>query len=208
MAALVGRSTLHPRAVTLIVQNLLIKFCFGNLVLRLIIIMRMMMIVIGKSSYLVVKWVKWWLLELSSDGDEEGWGWGLELGWKWEFGNGRPLQQSGWHVRAEDNVAATSISNPTANFSWWLLLLSPSGDLGMGLVWDNLSTPTPLDHFSIRPLKSSSNWTKLSIMGPQLFSGWYQMILDVFRCSQLFSDCLPIMLSDCWNPLQADLNYL
>jgi len=177
--------------------------------------MRMMMIVIGKSSYLVVKWVKWWLLELSSDGDEEGWGWGLELGWKWEFGNGRPLQQSGWHVRAEDNVAATSISNPTANFSWWLLLLSPSGDLGMGLVWDNLSTPTPLDHFSIRPLKSSSNWTKLSIMGPQLFSGWYQMILDVFRCSQqfsnvfrLFSNCFPTMFSDCWNPLQAELNYL
>ena len=25
-------------------------------------------------------------------------------------------------------------------------------------------------------------------MGPQLFLGWYQMILDVFRCSQLFSD--------------------
>ena len=25
-------------------------------------------------------------------------------------------------------------------------------------------------------------------MGHQLFSGWYQMILDVFRCSQLFSD--------------------
>ena len=128
MAALVRRSTLHPRAVTMIVQNLLIKFCFGNLVLRPIIIMRMMMIVIGKSSYLVVKWVKWWLLELSSDEDEEGWGWGLKLGWKWELGNGRPLQQSGWHVRAEDNVAATSISNPTAIFSWWLLL-APSGAL-------------------------------------------------------------------------------
>ena len=27
-------------------------------------------------------------------------------------------------------------------------------------------------------------------MGPQLFSGWYQMILDVFRCNQLFSDVL------------------
>ena len=72
VAALVGRSTLHPRAVTLIVQNLLIKFCFGNLVLRLIIIMRMMMIVIGKSSYLVVKWVEMARLELSSDEDEEG----------------------------------------------------------------------------------------------------------------------------------------
>ena len=50
---------MQPLTVTMIVQNLLIKFCFGNLVLRLIIIMRMMMIVIGKSSYLVVKWVKW-----------------------------------------------------------------------------------------------------------------------------------------------------
>ena len=31
VAALVGRSTLQPRAVTMIVQNLLIKFCLGNL---------------------------------------------------------------------------------------------------------------------------------------------------------------------------------
>ena len=36
--------------------------------------------------------------------------------------------------------------------------------------------------------RSSSSWTKLSMRGPQLFSGWYQMILDIFRCSQLFSD--------------------
>ena len=66
-----------------------------------------------------------------------------------------------------------------------------------------------------RLLKSSSNWTKSSMMGPQLFLGWYQMILGVFRCSQLFSDvfrlfsnCFPTMFSDCWNPLQAELNYL
>ena len=39
-----------------------------------------------------------------------------------------------------------------------------------------------------RLLKSSSSWSKLSMIGPQLFSGWYQMILDVFQCSQLFSD--------------------
>ena len=65
--------------------------------------------------------------------------------------------------------------------------LSPSGDLGIGLVWDN--NPTPPDRsFLVRLLKSSSNWTKLSMRGPQLFSGWYQMILGVFRCSQLFSD--------------------
>ena len=53
--------------------------------------------------------------------------------------------------------------------------LSPSGDLGIGLVWDNNRTP-PDRHFSVWLLKSSSNWTKLSMRGPQLFSGWYQMI--------------------------------
>ena len=35
------------------------------------------------------------------------------------------------------------------------------------------------------------NWTYSFMMGPQLFSRWYQMILDVIRCSQLFSDCFP-----------------
>ena len=90
--------------------------------------------------------------------------------------------------------------------------LSPSGDLGIGLVWDNRTGP---DQISVWQLKSSSKWTKSSMRGPQLFSGWYQMILGVFRCSQLFSDvfrlfsnCFPTMFSDCWNPLQAELNYL
>ena len=80
------------------------------------------------------------------------------------------------------------------NYLWGLLpgwhhseLLSPSGDLGIGLVWDN-NRPPPHRDYSVRLLKSSSNWTKSSMMGPQLFLGWYQMILDVFRCSQLFSD--------------------
>ena len=93
-------------------------------------------------------------------------------------------------------------------------LLSPSGDLGISLVWHNLSPP-PHRHFSVWVLKSSSKWTKLSMRGPQLFSGWYQMILGVFWCSQLFSDvfrlfsnCFPTMFSDCWNPLQSKLNYL
>ena len=56
-------------------------------------------------------------------------------------------------------------------------LLSPSGDLGIRLVWRNLSGPDR--SFLVRLLKSSSKWTKLSMRGPQLFSGWYQMILDV-----------------------------
>ena len=66
--------------------------------------------------------------------------------------------------------------------------------------------PTVFQLFSddvFRLLKSSSSWTKLSMVGPQLFLGWYQMILDVFRCSQqvsnvfrLFSNCFPTMFSD------------
>ena len=60
----------------------------------------------------------------------------------------------------------------------WDSFLSPSGDLGIGLVWDN---PTgPHHHILVRLLKSTSNWTKSSMIGPQLFLGWYQMI---FRCS-------------------------
>ena len=58
--------------------------------------------------------------------------------------------------------------------------LSPSGDLGIGLVWDNHRTPP--DHMS------SSNWIKSSMMGPQLFLGWYQMILDVQTRFRLGSD--------------------
>ena len=48
--------------------------------------------------------------------------------------------------------------------------LSPSVYLGIGLVWDNLSNPITTTHFLVRLLKSSSNWTKLSMMGPQLLS--------------------------------------
>ena len=117
-----------------------------------------------------------------------------------------------------------SLSNKMRHSNFWARdaipyqfcnFLSPSGDLGFGLVWQNLS---PLDHptdFLVPLLKSSSNWTKSSMRVPQLFSGWYHMILGVFRCSQLFSDvfrlfsnCFPMMFSDCWNPLQAELNYL
>ena len=63
-------------------------------------------------------------------------------------------------------------------------LLSPSGDLGIGLVWDN----HPHRSFLVPLLKSSSNWTKSSMMGPQLFLGWYQMILDVQTRFRLGSD--------------------
>ena len=64
-------------------------------------------------------------------------------------------------------------------------LLSPSGDLGIGLVWDDHPRTT---HFLVRLLKSTSNWTKSSKMGPQLFLGWYQMILDVQTRFGLGSD--------------------
>ena len=80
-------------------------------------------------------------------------------------------------------------------------LLSPSGDLGISLVWHNLSPPDR--DFSVWVLKSSSKWTKLSMRGPQLFSGWYQMILGVFRCSQLFSDVFQLF-SDCFLTMFSD----
>ena len=57
---------------------------------------------------------------------------------------------------------------------WRWELLSPSGDLGIGLVWDNPTGPDRTD-FLVPLLKFSSNWTRLSMRGPQLFSGWYQM---------------------------------
>ena len=63
------------------------------------------------------------------------------------------------------------------------VLLSPSGDLGVGLVWDNHPSTRSI---LVWVLKSSSNWTKLTVMGPQLFSGWCaQMFKDVLRCSEM-----------------------
>ena len=84
-------------------------------------------------------------------------------------------------------------------------LLSPSGDLGIGLVWDNNRTGP--DSFLVRLMKSSSNWTKLFIRGPQLFSGSYQMILGVFRCSQLFSDVFRLFSDDVFRLLNSSSSW-
>ena len=43
------------------------------------------------------------------------------------------------------------------------LFLSPSGDLRIGLVWDNLKIHPIQSHNSVWVLKSCSNWTKSSI---------------------------------------------
>ena len=91
---------------------------------------------------------------------------------------GRPRPKTG-------KKPADRADTPVLIFRLAVLFLSPSGDLGIGLVWDN---PTPPHHISVRMLKSSSNWTKLSMMGRQLFSGWYQMILDVQTRFRLGSD--------------------
>ena len=56
--------------------------------------------------------------------------------------------------------------------------------------WSGLIKPPPPRSFLVRLLKLSSNWTKSSMMGPQLFSGWYQMIVmfsDVLSCFPMFS---------------------
>ena len=70
--------------------------------------------------------------------------------------------------------------------------------------------PTVFRLFSddvFRLLKSSSSWSKLSMMGPQLFSGWYQMILDVFQCSQLFSDVFRLFSDDVFRLLKSSSNW-
>ena len=133
-----------------------------------------------------------------------------------------------YQLQSKNNLTASyNICNLTSTFFYsrrchllnllsFVSFLSPSGDLGIGLVWDNHPTPPhqTTTHFLVRLLKSSSNWTKSSMMGHQLFLGWYQMILDVFRCSHVFwcfptvFHCFLTMFSDCWNPFQADLNYL
>ena len=107
-----------------------------------------------------------------------------------------------YQLQSKNNLTASyNICNLTSTFFYsrrchllnllsFVSFLSPSGDLGIGLVWDNHPTPPhqTTTHFLVRLLKSSSNRTKSSMMGHQLFLGWYQMILDVFRCSQLFTD--------------------
>ena len=77
---------------------------------------------------------------------------------------------------------------PWRHISISLLPPSASGDQGIGLVWD-----------------SHPNWTKLSMMGPQLFSGWYQMILDVFQCSQLFSNVLRLFSDNVFRLFSDDV---
>ena len=74
------------------------------------------------------------------------------------------------------SIRCSSLSS-TINRLNNLIFLSPSCE--KELIWSH-PTPPP-DHFSVWLLKSSSNWNKLSMMGSQL-------ILDVFRCSQLFFD--------------------
>ena len=76
-------------------------------------------------------------------------------------------------------------------YNWWisLIFLSPSGDLGIGLVWDNHPDRTGPHRTTFRSdCWTSSNWTKSSMMGPQLFLGWYQMILDVQTRFRVGSD--------------------
>ena len=71
------------------------------------------------------------------------------------------------------------------------ILLSPSGDLGIGLIWDNHPAARPICHFSLLVLKSSS---KLNLTNRPVFScsqgdvRWSQAFSDVLRCFQMFND--------------------
>ena len=73
------------------------------------------------------------------------------------------LQQTGGKVRKVGILKSIKLSLPLADCP--SVFLSPSGDLGIGLVWDNHPdhTTPPNCNFSVRQLKSSSKWTKLSI---------------------------------------------
>ena len=85
------------------------------------------------------------------------------------------------------------------------------------LLWLFLTQPQGCAHERMMrnfPIDNTKKHRKNCEYCPGLL-GWYQMILDVFRCSQqfsnvfrLFSNCFPTMFSNCWNPLQAELNYL
>ena len=86
--------------------------------------------------------------------------------------------------------------------------LSPSGDLGIALVWDNHPPhPTPPQLFG----PAVEILFKLNSIIDEEYSVVLRMISDDFRCFPMFSAvfrCFPTMFSDCWNPLQAELNYL
>ena len=123
-----------------------------------------------------------------------------------------------WLLKSSSSWSKLSMMGPQLFSEWYQMVLDFFRCFPTVFRMFSDCFPTVFRLFSdnvFRLLKSSSSWTKLSMMGPQLFSGWYQMILDVFRCSQqfsdvfrLFSDCFLTMFSDCWNPLQPELNYL
>ena len=79
------------------------------------------------------------------------------------------------------------------------MLFSPSGDLGITLVWDNLSI---LSDVLVWVMKSFSNWSRLTMVGSQMFSEACRMFSealetfsDILKCSQMIPDVLKMLCS-------------
>ena len=77
------------------------------------------------------------------------------------------------------------------------LFLTPSGNLGIGLVWDR--RPIPIQHFGISVeilLKLTlTNYDFSDVLRCSLmFYTFFQIFSDIFRCSQVIFDILNILL--------------
>ena len=75
--------------------------------------------------------------------------------------------------------------------------LTPSGNLGIGLVWDR--RPVPIQHFGISVeilLKLTlTNYDFSDVLRCSLmFYTFFQIFSDIFRCSQVIFDILNILL--------------
>ena len=158
------------------------------LIINLIIVVLIVLanVVMNKTKMSIGCNCLWCIYDQSvddEDGDKDDWWW---FSWYWWYLQWRCCGTWLWCKDKFETLTQTDDFCASVQRCLMFMLLSPLGDLGIGLVWDNLSGPH--HHFSVRLLKSSSNWTKSSMIGPQLFLGWYQMILDVQTRFRLGSD--------------------
>ena len=105
-------------------------------------------------------------------------------------------------------------TQPSGPLCLWQCFLSLSGDLGIGLVWDNHLIPY---NISVWILKSCSNylwWVVLScshndVRCFQLFHRCFQMFLDVFGVLRMLSRCVQMVTNlGCWISSRSSLGVL
>ena len=66
-------------------------------------------------------------------------------------------------------------------------------DVGIGLLWDNLSQSTS-SHLLVRVLKSSSNCDGFSVV-LRMMSIVLRCSTDIFRCFKMISECPPLLIN-------------